>query len=150
MNITLAKTVKLGTVAVAGTVTAGMLAFPMASYAAGGDDDLKRDEDSADVVLVNDEDADGDDDAASNTGTNTGADGNTNTGTNTGGTNTGTGTNSGDQNDGTNSRFTGISRDNDVSRGDKTRDWTRDGAGDQKRDWSQNQTNDRSRHDTRG
>ena len=42
-----------------------------------------------------------------------------------------------------------MSRDRDNSRGDKTRDWTRDGAGDKKRDWSANKTNDRSRNDTR-
>ena len=32
-----------------------------------------------------------------------------------------------DTNDNTNSRFTEVSRDRDKSRGDKTRDWTRDG-----------------------
>ena len=31
-----------------------------------------------------------------------------------------------------------MSRDRDLSRGDKTRDWTRDGKGEQKRDWSAN------------
>ena len=80
-------------------------------------------------------------------GTNTGS--RDNTGTNTGGTNTGTGTSSGDQNDATNSRFTKVSRDRDLSRADKTRDRTKDGAGTAKRDWSQNRTNDRSRNDTR-
>jgi len=42
-----------------------------------------------------------------------------------------------------------VSRDRDLSRGDNTRDWTRDGKGDRTRDWSQNRTNDRSRNDTR-
>ena len=51
--------------------------------------------------------------------------------------------------DRTNSRFTGASRDRDWSRGDLTRDWTRDGPGGKKRDWSRHHTNDRSRNDTR-
>ena len=51
-------------------------------------------------------------------------------------------------NDGTNSNFTDVSRDNDRSRSDKTKDWTRDG-GDRTRDHSNNQTNDGSRNDTR-
>jgi len=41
-----------------------------------------------------------------------------------------------------------VSRDNDRSRGDRTKDWTRDG-GDKTRDHSANQTNDGSRNDTR-
>ena len=41
-----------------------------------------------------------------------------------------------------------MSRDRDRSRGDKTRDWTKDGKG-KRRDWSANKTNDRSRNDTR-
>ena len=44
--------------------------------------------------------------------------------------------------------MTGVSRDRDLSRGDKTRDWTRDG-GDKTRDKTANSTNDRSRNDTR-
>ena len=67
-----------------------------------------------------------------------------NTGTNT--RNTGVSRNT---NDNTNSRFTAVSRDRDLSRSDKTRDWTRDGKGGLKRDWSANKTNDRSRNDTR-
>ena len=54
-----------------------------------------------------------------------------------------------DSNDRTGSGHTGVSRDRDRSRGDKTRDWTRDGRGDLKRDWSGGHTNDRSRNDTR-
>lgn len=42
-----------------------------------------------------------------------------------------------------------MSRDRDRSRGDNTRDKTRDGKGGKKRDWSANRTNDRSRNDTR-
>ena len=51
-------------------------------------------------------------------------------------------------NDGTRSNFTAVSRDRDLSRSDKTRDWTRDG-GDRTRDHSNNRTNDRSRNDSR-
>ena len=54
-----------------------------------------------------------------------------------------------DSNDRTGSGHTGVSRDRDRSRGDKTRDWTRDGNGGIKRDWSGGHTNDRSRNDTR-
>ena len=52
-------------------------------------------------------------------------------------------------NDHTGSRHTAVSKDRDRSRGDKTRDWTRDGKGGKKRDWSGGHTNDRSRNDTR-
>lgn len=45
--------------------------------------------------------------------------------------------------------FSAVSRDKDRSRGDRTRDWTRDGDGDRTRDFSQNRTNDGSRGDTR-
>jgi hypothetical protein len=58
-------------------------------------------------------------------------------------------TGTGSSNDATNSRATGVSRDNDHSRGDLTRDLTRDGNGKLKRDWSDNHTNDASRHDSR-
>lgn len=51
--------------------------------------------------------------------------------------------------DKTNSRTTRVSRDRDRSRGDLTRDWTRDG-GDRTLDRTADSTNDRSRHDTRG
>ncbi len=60
-----------------------------------------------------------------------------------------------DSNDRTNSRKTPVSRDRntrrghrDLSRDDKTRDFTRDG-GSRTRDRSRNRTNDRSRNDTR-
>lgn len=53
-----------------------------------------------------------------------------------------------DCNDGTNSRYTSMSRDRDRSRGDLTKNWTRDG-GDRTRDWSGRHTNDRSLNDTR-
>jgi hypothetical protein len=115
--------------AVFGTATLlawGLLAAPTASAADG--DLVKREEDRVDLVLVDDRDDDDTNDDTGNTG------------------NSGTG----NSNDATNSRFTGVSRDRDASRGDKTRDWTRDGSGDNKRDWSANRTNDGSRNDTRG
>ena len=91
----------------------------------------KREKDS--IVLAVEEDEDGDD-----------SDGLT------GDTNSRSGFTSGvNSNDRTNSRHTGVSRDRDRSRGDLTRDRTRDGKGDRKRDWSRNHTNDRSRNDTR-
>jgi len=71
-----------------------------------------------------------------------------------GDTDTGSDTNSSfssgvNSNDGTNSRKTGVSRNRDRSRGDLTRDRTKDGPGTSKRDWSKHQTNDRSKNDTR-
>jgi hypothetical protein len=54
-----------------------------------------------------------------------------------------------DSNDRTGSGHTPVSRDRDRSRGDKTRDRTRDGKGGVKRDWSGGHTNDRSRNDSR-
>ncbi len=120
-------------VGLAGLVGVGVLAWPAATAvgASGEDVYLKRDEQGSDLVLVADDDNDDTND-------------NTN-GTNTNGTNTGF---SKATNDNTNSRFTAVSRDRDLSRSDKTKDWTRDG-GDRTRDWSVNKTNDRSRNDTR-
>ncbi len=107
-----------------------------AAFAAGLDEvTLRRDDEYSEVVAVED------DDLASDALTGT-------TGDNTG--NTGGDTSGVDSNDGTGSGYTSVSRDQDISRGDKTRDWTRDGAGDQRRrDWSAGQTNDGSRNDTR-
>jgi len=56
------------------------------------------------------------------------------------------GVNSGDWTD---SRFTPVTWDKDISRGDLTRDFTDDGAGGPKRDWSRHQTNDWTRNDSR-
>ena len=114
---------------VAGLTTVGIIGMqaPMVS----ADEVVKREDDAVELVLVADDD---DDD------TNDGDD--TQTRSRTG--------NSRDTNDNTRSNFTNVSRDRDISRSDKTRDWTRDGAGDKKkRDWSANRTNDRSRNDTR-
>lgn len=92
---------------------------------------LKRDDEYSEIVAVEDDlDADGF----------TGA-----TADNTGGDTSGV-----DSNDGTGSGYTAVSRDGELSQGDKTRDWTKDGKGDQRRrDWSGGQTNDGSRNDTR-
>jgi len=54
-----------------------------------------------------------------------------------------------DSNDGTNSRVTSVSRGDDRSRGDLTRDWTKDGPGTSTRDRTANHTNDGTRNDTR-
>lgn len=124
-------TLHLPAAAFAGLVTTGLLALPISSAFADDGVTLKRDDDGADLVLVTDDDDGLDGDGATNTGA---------SGDNTSGVNS---------NDATNSRKTAVSRDRDLSRGDKTRDWTRDG-GDRTRDWSQHKTNDRSRNDTRG
>lgn len=114
-------------VGLAGAVGVGVLAWPTA--AAFADDELyvKRDERTAEMVALDDDDDDdtNDDTDSSNTGFSKAT------------------------NDNTASNFTGVSRDRDRSRSDKTRDWTRDG-GDRTRDWTANKTNDRSRADTRG
>ena len=117
---------KAGVIGVAGLFASGMIAI---SPAIAENDMLAKREDAiAQIATVED-----DDDLE-------GAD--TNTGSNSGFT---SGVNS---NDGTNSRHTNVSRDRDRSRGDLTKDWTRDG-GDRTRDHSRYQTNDRSRNDTR-
>ena len=102
----------------------------MQAPAVNADEALKRDDDSVELVLVADDDGD-------------------DTNGNTNDDDTNDDTRSRETNDNTRSNFTGVSRDRDNSRGDKTRDWTRDG-GDRTRDKSANQTNDRSRNDTRG
>jgi hypothetical protein len=105
------------------------MGIPVAAIA-GGDEAYRAREEDVYVVSGADDDDDGD------TGTgNTG-----DTTSNTSGENS---------NDGTNSRHSAVSRDRDRSRGDLTKDRTRDGNGGPKRDWSRNHTNDRSRNDTR-
>ena len=119
----------IGTLGVAGLVAAGLMAFPTTTVATDSGDAAftKRDEDATELVLVDDDDDNdsNDDSRSSNTGASRAT------------------------NDNTRSNFTRVSRDRDLSRGDNTRDWTRDGKGDRTRDWSQNRTNDRSRNDTR-
>jgi hypothetical protein len=105
------------------------MGIPVAAVA--GDEAYRAREEDLYVVSGADDDDDGD------TGTgNTGGD----TTSNTSGDNS---------NDGTNSKHSAVSRDRDRSRGDLTKDRTRDGSGGPKRDWSRNHTNDRSRNDTR-
>lgn len=94
----------------------------------------RADEDAFDIVAV-DEDDDDTNDASGDTD-DTGKSG----GTKTSGENS---------KDGTNSAHTGVSKDRDRSRGDLTKDRTRDGGGGSTRDHSRNHTNDKSRNDTR-
>jgi hypothetical protein len=115
-------------------VTTGLLALPISSAFAVDDVKLKRnDDDGPELVMVAaDDEVDPGAFKADVTKTNTRS-------AVTSGVNS---------NDNTNSRVTGVSRDRDKSRGDLTKDWTRDG-GDKTRDHSANRTNDRSRNDTR-
>lgn len=113
-------------IGLAGLVGAGVLAWPTLTTSSA-DGYLKRDEQETDLVLVDDDDDSNDDSNSRFTG------------------------HSAATRDGTRSNFTQVSRDRDLSRSDKTRDWTRDGKNDsKKRDWSANKTNDRSRNDSRG
>jgi hypothetical protein len=95
---------------------------------AGDDVVFVRQEDADGVVALGDDDDDGGDD----------------TGDDTGGITSGV-----DSNDGTNSWLSAVSRDDDRSRGDLTRDRTKDGPGTSTRDRTANSTNDASRNDTR-
>ena len=113
---------------IAGLTTVGLIG--MQAPVVSADEFAKREDDAVELVLVAD-----DDDDDTNDDTDGGGDA----------PNTGASAATGD---GTRSNFTGVSRDRDASRGDKTRDWTRDG-GDNTRDRTANQTNDRSRNDTR-
>jgi len=117
------------TMGITGVATVGLLSLTNPSASAQSDY-AKRDEDVVDLVLMDDDDDDDtNDDTSGDTSANTGFSASTN--------------------DNTASNFTAVSRDRDLSRSDKTRDWTRDGTGDRTRDWSSNKTNDRSRNDTR-
>ena len=115
---------RLATLILAGTVGMGL---PAAALASSEEAYRAREEDVHVVSAVDD-----DDDGHSDTG---------NTGN--------SGTSGQDSNDATNSRHTGVSRDRDRSRGDLTRDRTKDGPGASTRDRSRHHTNDRSRNDTR-
>ena len=103
------------------------------STVAFADDAVAKREDSATVLLSeDDDDDDGDDDDDTDT-EQTGASSPSGTGV---------------SNDGTGSRVTAVSRDRDVSNDDLTKDRTMDG-GDPTADLSQNHTNDASKNDTR-
>lgn len=112
---------------ISGVVTVGLFAMQAPTVTANvGDEFAKREDDSAELVLVDD-----DDDADSNGDTSRFTGYSRSTG------------------DNTRSNFTRVSRDRDWSRSDKTRDWTHDGVGPWKRDWSGGRTNDNSRNDSR-
>lgn len=132
--------VPLSTLGLAGAVAVGMVGATgslssAADPATPGTDQaiVKREDQVADLVLVAD-----DDDDDSNDDTRSGVSKTT----------AGTGS-SRSRADGTNSRYTGVSRDQDLSRGDKTKDQTNDGPGGATRDLTPNLTNDQSRNDTR-
>jgi len=116
-----------GLIGVAGLVTVGLISLQAPTISANaGDEFAKREDDTPELVLVaDDDDADSNDDTSRFTGY------------------------SRSTNDGTRSNFTRVSRDRDLSRSDKTRDWTYDGVGPKKRDWSGGRTNDSSRNDSR-
>ena len=131
--------VPLGSLGLAGAVAVGMVAATgslssAADPAVPGTDQavVKREDQVAELVLVSDDD---DDDSADDSRSGVSK------------TTVGTGS-SRSRADGTNSRYTAMSRDRDRSRGDKTKDWTRDG-GDRTRDLTPNLTNDKSLNDTR-
>jgi hypothetical protein len=98
-----------------------------ASDRSGSDGVIAREEDTGGVLVTEGDDDDGDDS----------------------GDDSDSFTSNVDSNDGTNSRVTGVSRGDDVSRGDLTRDRTKDGPGTSTRDRTANHTNDRTRNDTR-
>ena len=127
----------LGTIGLAGAVSLGVLSIQGTAAAADDDVYVKREDQATGLALAV---ADDDDDDREDGDTRT----RTRTRTRTGGTG-----NSLSRTDGTNSRFTAVSRDTDLSRGDLTKDFTRDG-GSFTRDLTPNLTNDRSRNDTRG
>ncbi|WP_166140799.1 hypothetical protein [Nocardioides ochotonae] len=136
------KLVSIATLGVAGGVAAGLVAFQTPSVAAD-EGVYQRKDDQPDVVLAVDDEDDDDTfgrDAATNT-----RDPKTKATRDTRSRDTG---DSRSRADNTNSRVTAVSRDRDRSRGDLTKDWTRDG-GDKTRDRTKNSTNDRSRNDTR-
>ena len=124
------------------------IALTTAASANAAGDDAKREDDVREIATVSYEDDDDDTNDGTRDGTRDGTNNHTSPGTRTGDNTVNSHDNTGDSNDGTNSRKTGVSRDRDISRGDLTRDWTRDG-GDRTRDWSRNHTNDNSRNDTR-
>ncbi len=106
----------------------GSFSVALANGAKSDDLAAKREEDAREVVALADDDhGDDDDDTDDTSGFSSGV----------------------NSNDRTGSGHSRVSRDRDRSRGDNTRDRTRDGKGGKKRDWSGNHTNDRSRHDTR-
>lgn len=125
MNSMIGTALRTSLLGVAGAVTVGLIAMGNTTAVSANEDVAKRDEDTPQLVLVDDDDDDDTNDTSRNTGF------------------------SRSTGDNTRSNFTRVSRDRDLSRSDKTRDWTWDG-GKKKRDWSGKKTNDRSRNDSRG
>jgi len=127
-RVMLRKLLPTALLGVAGTVTVGLIAMQAPGVLANtGDEFTKREDDTTELVLVDDDDdADSNDDTRSRF--------------------TGFSRATGDH---TRSNFTRVSRDRDLSRSDKTRDWTDDGVGPKKRDWSGGRTNDHTRNDSR-
>ncbi len=119
---------RIMTLGLAGLVASGLMAFQSSATAGVEQPALKRDEDSADVVLTDD-----DDDYFSNRLARE--------------TNTDTRSRSGNSRDA--SRTGDRSGRDDSRSGRRVKDWTGDNTNTRKRDWSQNRTNDRSRHNTR-
>jgi hypothetical protein len=118
----------VGLAGLAGLVTVGLISLKAPTMSAGvGDEYAKREDETPELVLVDD-----DDDADSNDTSRSAF--------------TGYSRATGDS---TRSNFTRVSRDRDLSSSDKTRDWTYDGVGPKKRDWSGGRTNDSSRNDSR-
>ena len=109
------KTLKIATLGLAGLVTTGLIAFQAPSANADGDGAFKRNEDTPDVVMAVDDDDD-DDTGARDRDRDTRS--KATRSNNTRSKNTGT---SRSTRDNTNSRFTKVSRDRDLSRSDKTR-----------------------------
>lgn len=130
------KPIALAATGLVGMMTAGltisMLAWP--SQAGASDLAVKREEDTPDIVLVNEDDDNGDDDVRARAAVDT-TRSRVSRSRNTRGDRSRTGARSG--------------RDDSRS-GRAVRDWTRDGKNNKlKRDWSANRTNDRSRNNTR-
>lgn len=134
--------IRTGVAALGATIALGGVAWGASSMSTANADQpavTKRLDGDDAVVLVADDDDD--DDGARKADTNTNTRSRISRGTRHSRV-------SARSNDRTRSNKTRVSRDRDRSRGDKTRDWTRDG-GDRTRDVTANRTNDRSRNDTR-
>ncbi len=117
------------TLGLAGLVASGVIAFQSSATAGMGQSAVKRDENSTDVVLADDDD---------------------DTNRLWRDTRSNTNTNSRSRDSRRDNSRTGDRTGRDDSRsGRKVKDWTKDGPGTRTRDWSQNSTNDRSRHNTR-
>ena len=134
---------RTGIATLATSVGAGLVVVGVGAASANNDDQTyaKREDNVKEWILTADDD---DDDDNRLSGTNTRTRSKASRGTRH------SREKSGRSGDNTGSRHTRMSRDRDHSRGDKSRDWTRDGKGGPTRDFSANLNNDGSRNDTRG